>query len=45
MEKQKKSNELKPSLRPKSPTIKSSLLDCSAPSIPNPHSLNPIIKV
>jgi len=40
-----KSQELKQSLRAKSPTIKSDLLDCSVLSIPNPRDLNPIIKV
>jgi len=44
MEKQK-SHELEQSLRAKSPTIKSVLLDCSVLSIPNPGDLNPIIKV
>ncbi|XP_060865003.1 breast cancer type 2 susceptibility protein-like isoform X2 [Metopolophium dirhodum] len=39
-----KSQELKQSLRAKSPTIKSALLDCSVLSIPNPLDLNPIIK-
>ncbi|XP_025200949.1 breast cancer type 2 susceptibility protein homolog isoform X2 [Melanaphis sacchari] len=45
MEKQNKSHEIKHNLRAKSPTIKSSLQDCSIPyNTSNPQGLNPITK-
>ncbi|XP_026814002.1 breast cancer type 2 susceptibility protein-like isoform X2 [Rhopalosiphum maidis] len=44
MEKQKKSDEIKQNLKAKSPTIKSSLQDCSIQDISNPHGSNPIKK-